>query len=119
MRTRSEVAAMLKLEQWGWSISRIAAAFAVDRKTVRRYVRAGCWMGYKPRERSSGALAHRGSTYSEIARVLGIPEGAVRYRAKRIRSNAVDGRTRRALKAASVAAEIDHWRGMQADGVIN
>jgi len=76
-------------------------------------------MGYKPRERSSGALAHRGSTYSEIARVLGIPEGAVRYRAKRIRSNAVDGRTRRALKAASVAAEIDHWRGMQADGVIN
>jgi len=60
MQTPSEVAAMLKLEQWGWSISRIAAAFAVDRKTVRRYVRAGCWMGYKPRERSSGALACRG-----------------------------------------------------------
>jgi transposase len=119
MRTPSDVAAMLKLEQWGWSISRIAAAFAVDRKTVRRYVRAGCWMGYKPRERSSGALAHRGSTYSEIARVLGIAEGAVRYRAKRIQSNAVDGRTRRALKAASVAAEIDRWRGMQADGAIN
>src|SRR3954467_10939624 len=119
MRTRSEVAAMLKLEQWGWSISRIAAAFAVDRKTVRRYVRAGCWMGYKPRERSSGALACRGSTNSEIARVLCITASTVRYNAKRIRSDAVDGRTRRALKAASLAAEIDHWRGMQADGAIN
>jgi Homeodomain-like domain len=57
MRTPSEVAAMLKLEQWGWSISRIAAAFAVDRKTVQRYVRAGCWIGYKPRERSQAARA--------------------------------------------------------------
>jgi hypothetical protein len=119
MRTPSEVAAMLKLEQWGWSISRIAAAFAVDRKTVRRYVRAGCWMGYKPRERSSGPWHVGGSTNSEIARVLGITESTVRYNAKRIRSDAVDGRTRRALKAASVAAEIDHWRGMQADGAIN
>ena len=80
MRTRSEVTAMLELERRGWSISRIAAEFSVDRKTVRRYIRAGCWTGYKPRERSSG---------------------------------------RRAPKAASVAAAIDHWRGMRADGAIN
>jgi transposase len=63
-------------------------------------------------------LACRGSTNSEIARVLGITEGTVRYHAKGIRSDAVDGRTRRALKAALVAAAIDHWRGMQADGAI-
>src|SRR5215212_2937913 len=118
MRTPSEVAAMLELERRGWSIRRIAAEFVVDRKTVRRYVRAGCWTGYKPRERGSGAFAYRGSTNSEIACVLGITEGTVRYHAKRIRSDAVDGRTRRALKAASVAAEIDRWRGMQADGAI-
>lgn len=80
MRTRSEVAAMLELERRGWSISRIAAEFSVDRKTVRRYIRAGCWTGYKPRERSSGP---------------------------------------RAPKAVSVAAAIDHWRGMRADGAIN
>ena len=119
MRTPSEVAAMLELERRGWSIRRIAAEFVVDRKTVRRYVRAGCWTGYKPRERSSGASAYRGSTNSEIARVLGISEGTIRYHAKRIRSNAVDGRTRQAPTAASVAAAIDHWRSMQANGPIN
>jgi transposase len=119
MRTPSEVAAMLELERRGWSIRRIAAELAVDRKTVRRYVRAGCWTGYKPRERGSGASAYRGSTNSEIARVLGISEGTVRYHAKRIRSNAVDGRTRQAPRAASVAAAIDHWRSMQANGPIN
>jgi hypothetical protein len=40
MRTQSEVAAievaaMLELDRRGWSISRIAAEFSVDRKTVR------------------------------------------------------------------------------------
>jgi transposase len=75
MRTRSEVAAMLELKRRGWSISRIAAEFSVDRKTVRRYIRAGCWTGYKLPERSSGRRA----------------------------------------KAASVAAEIGHWRGMRAN----
>src|SRR5215210_3282608 len=119
MRTRSEVAAMLELERRGWSISRIAAEFAVDRKTVRRYVRAGCWTGYKRRDHGSGAFAYRGSTNSEIARVLGISEGTVRYHTKQIRFNAVDGRTRQAPRAASVAAAIDHWRSMQANGPIN
>lgn len=119
MRTPSEVAAMLELERRGWSIKRIAAEFDADRKTVRRYVRAGCWAGYKPQARSSEITASRGATNSEIARLFGVTEGTVRYHAERIRSDAVDGRTRRAPKAASFAAEIDLWRGMQAGSAIN
>jgi DDE superfamily endonuclease/Homeodomain-like domain/Bacterial regulatory proteins, luxR family len=119
MRMRSESAAMLELSRRGWSISRIAAEFDVDPRTVRRYVRAGSWPGYKPRERSSRTMACRGSTNSDIARVLGITEGTVRYHAKRAQSDAVDGRTRQSPMAASVAAAIDHWRGMQVNGVIN
>ena len=38
------------------------------------------------------ALSARGSTQSEIARLLGATEGAVRYHARRIAVGAVDGR---------------------------
>src|SRR5215207_9326796 len=109
MRTPSEVAAMLELERRGWSIRRIAAEFDADRKTVRRYVRAGCWTGYKPQARSSETSASRGATNSEIARLFGVTEGTIRYHAERIRSDAVDGRTRQAPKAASFSAAIDLW----------
>jgi DNA-binding NarL/FixJ family response regulator len=49
MRTPSEVAAMLELERRGWGIRRIATELEIDQKTVRSYVRAGRWTGYKPR----------------------------------------------------------------------
>ena len=52
------------------------------------------------------ALSARGSTRSEIARLLGVTEGAVRYHAKRIASGVVDGRTRQRPKAEAVAAAI-------------
>jgi len=55
MRTRSEVAAMLELKRRGWSISRIAAEFSVDRKTVRRYIRAGCPCGLLDRLQAARA----------------------------------------------------------------
>jgi len=50
MRTASEVAAMLELHRKGWSIRRIAAELDAERNTVRRYIRAGRWAGYKPRK---------------------------------------------------------------------
>ena len=51
MRMASEVAAMLELHRRGWGIRRIAAELGAERKTVRTYVRAGRWSGYKPRTR--------------------------------------------------------------------
>jgi transposase len=48
--------------------------------------------------------------HTQIARILGITEGTVRYRLKRMEAGAVDGRSRQELLASSVAAAIDHWR---------
>jgi transposase len=46
MRTPDEVAAMLELKRRGWGVKRIAREFGTCAKTVRRYVREGCWTGY-------------------------------------------------------------------------
>ena len=62
------------------------------------------------------ALAARGATQSEIARLLGVTEGAVRYHARRMAVGAVDGRARQEPKAEAVAAAIEHWRGQQDGG---
>lgn len=55
-------------------------------------------------------LNERGATGAEIARLLGVSEGAVRYHVRRMGSGAVDGRSAQPLKAAAFAAAIDHWR---------
>lgn len=47
MRTPEEVAAMLRLSALGWGARRIAAEFGCSRNTVRRYVEAGGWRGYR------------------------------------------------------------------------
>lgn len=57
MRTASEADAMLELKRRGWSTRRIAAELGAERKTVRRYLRAGRWPGYKPRGRKQGLLS--------------------------------------------------------------
>jgi transposase len=64
-------------------------------------------------------LAARGASNSDIARLLGVTEGAVRYHVARMQTGALDGRSRQEPKAAVVAAAIDHWRQMQDDGPIN
>jgi transposase len=64
-------------------------------------------------------LAARGASNSDIARLLGVTEGAVRYHVARMQTGAFDGRSRQEPKAAVVAAAIDHWRQMQDDGPIN
>ncbi len=46
MRTPDEVAAMLELKRRGWGAKRIAREFGTCPKTVRRYLREGCWGGY-------------------------------------------------------------------------
>src|ERR671920_200984 len=64
-------------------------------------------------------LATRGASNSDIARLLGVTEGAVRYHVARMQTGVLDGRSRQEPKAAVVAAAIDHWRQRQEDGPIN
>ncbi len=64
-------------------------------------------------------LAARGASNSQMARLLGVTEGAVRYHVERMQTGALDGRSRQEPKAAVVAAAIAHWRQMQDDGPIN
>ena len=65
------------------------------------------------------ALASRGATNSEIARLLGVTEGAVRYQVRRFERGLTDGRARQPFKAEAVAAAIAQWRVSQAEGPIN
>ena len=65
------------------------------------------------------ALSSRGTTTSDIARLLGVTEGAVRYHLERMRSSAVDGRARQSFRAEAVAEAIETWRLAQEDGPIN
>lgn len=74
MRTVSEVMAMLELHRHGWGIRRIAAELGAERKTVRKYIRAGQWSGYKPRvyQQVIGREARIGSDASKIQRSGGL-----------------------------------------------
>jgi predicted transcriptional regulator len=58
-------------------------------------------------------LSARGSTQSEIARLLGVSEGAVRYHARRMAAGAVDRRAQQRPKAEACALAIEHWRAVQ------
>jgi transposase len=65
------------------------------------------------------ALASRGATKSEIARLLGVTEGAVRYQVKRFERGQIDGRARQRFKAEVLSAAIDQWRVNQEHSPIN
>lgn len=64
-------------------------------------------------------LNERGATGAEIARLLGVSEGAVRYHVRRMASGAIDGRSAQPLKAAAFAEAIEHWRRSTADAGLN
>jgi transposase len=64
-------------------------------------------------------LVARGATRSEIARLLGVTEGTVRYQVKRMASGAADGRSRQKFAAEVVAGAIEHWRSRQDGGGVN
>ena len=64
-------------------------------------------------------LSARGSTWSELARLLGVTEGAVRYHARRMAAGAVDARAQQKPKAATFATAIEHWRAQQEGQGVN
>ena len=53
MREPEEVAAMLALQAKGWGARRIARELGVSRNTVKRYLAAGGWVGYRRPEREA------------------------------------------------------------------
>jgi hypothetical protein len=65
------------------------------------------------------ALAGRGTTRSETARLLGVTEGAVRHHLRRMAAGAADGRSLQPQRAESRAAAIEHWRSQQGEGGVN
>ena len=54
-------------------------------------------------------LHERGCSNREIARKLGIDEKAVRYRLRRLRDGAKDGRSEKPFRADEFSAVIDRW----------
>jgi transposase len=64
-------------------------------------------------------LAARGTTRSDIARLLGVTEGAVRHHLRRMAAGVADGRSLRPMRAESQAEAIEHWRSRQGEGAVN
>jgi hypothetical protein len=54
-------------------------------------------------------LSHKGQPNAQIARTLGVTEGAIRYHLRRARAGATDGRRGKPHKAGPLAHVIDHW----------
>src|SRR4029078_12246634 len=54
-------------------------------------------------------LAQKGQSNSQVARTLGVTEGAVRYHRRRATAGATDGRRGKPHKAGPLAQVIDHW----------
>jgi transposase len=61
----------------------------------------------------------RGVGASEVARLLEVTEGAVRYHARRMQADAVDGRSAQPMKAEAVTGAIAHWREQQGQRAVN
>ena len=64
-------------------------------------------------------LLERGHTKSDVARLLGVSEGTVRYHQGRMKRGAIDGRSLQAAAASVHADAIEHWRGQREDAAIN
>lgn len=64
-------------------------------------------------------LAALGQPQREIARILGVTEGAVRYHLRRLSAGATDGRTQQPFLAADSAEAIAHYVASGSDGPVN
>jgi transposase len=58
-------------------------------------------------------LARKGQNNCEIARTLGVTEGAVRYQRRRAAEEAEDGRKNKPYKAEAAAEVIGHWHDVR------
>ena len=54
-------------------------------------------------------LAEKDQNHCEIARTLGVMEGAVRYRLRRLKEGARDGRADKPFQAEAYAEVIERW----------
>lgn len=64
-------------------------------------------------------LDERGATGAEIARLLGVSEGAVRYHVRRMKAGVLDGRCAQSQKATAFSEAIEHWRRSAGAGGVN
>jgi predicted transcriptional regulator len=64
-------------------------------------------------------LAQRGQSRRQIARMLGVTEGAVRYHLRRQASGATDGRARQRSQAEDVSEAIAHYMEVLDEGPVN
>src|SRR5512138_2103853 len=64
-------------------------------------------------------LARQHLAQREIARLLGITEGAVRYQLRRMAAGAVDGRSAQPMRAEAVTEAIALWREQNSDLALN
>lgn len=60
-------------------------------------------------------LMRKGQSKSEVARLLGVTEGTVRYHAKRKAAGATDGRSKQKSKAEPFAGPIADWHGQHVE----
>lgn len=61
-------------------------------------------------------LADKGVSNREVARLLGVSEGTVRYHRRRQATGAVDGRRRQVRKAAACREAIECWLAARGEG---
>lgn len=64
-------------------------------------------------------LARQQVAQREIARLLGVTEGAVRYQIRRMEAGAIDGRSAQPMRAEALAEAIGHWRERNAGLALN
>lgn len=64
-------------------------------------------------------LSSKGVSNRDVASLLGVTEGAVRYQLKQMGADAIDGRSNRSGLAADFAEAIDYWREAVGEGPIN
>jgi transposase len=62
-------------------------------------------------------LTARGSSKSEIARLLDVTEGSVRYHLRRMQAGTPDGRSLQTFKATALCEVIDVWRSRQGERI--